>query len=97
MTGTPSSGGGAAQHRLNVLPDSRPSAMGILVPLLAPSSWKTCIESMRTDESMKGLLPDAPAAQFLVLGVWQPVTHEKSGAGFWMDTPSFSFRLGSKR
>ena len=56
MMGTPFSAGGATQHHLNVLPDPSPSAMGILVLLLAPSSWKMCIESGRTVVSMKGLL-----------------------------------------
>lgn len=54
--GTPFSAGEATQHHLNVLPDPSSSAMGLLVPLLAASSWKTCIESVRTDVSMKGLL-----------------------------------------
>lgn len=39
---------------------------------------------------------DAPVERFLVLGVWQPVTPGKSGAGFWTETLSFSFRLGNR-
>lgn len=54
--GTPFSAGGATQHHLNVLPDPTPSAMGLLVLLLSPSSWKMCIKSVRTDVSMKELL-----------------------------------------
>lgn len=39
---------------------------------------------------------DAPVEQFLVLGPWKPVTPGKSGAGFWMETLSSSFRPGNR-
>lgn len=38
----------------------------------------------------------APIEQFLVLGVWEPITPGKSGAGFWMETLSSSFRPGNR-